>query len=138
MKTPVELFICLFLILSVLHNNSNEAFIIRFKMLTFLWLKRIAGFEYGYGLGNGFLSCVSSLCNVNMFCMVQCSYQVWNPNASPYPYLSPALCLSHYRRAKRTCQRTRVCHLARYLRKKSITAFDSIAFTYRLHCTHRQ
>ena len=49
MKTVerVELFICLFFIVPVLHNNSKEAFIIRFKVLTFLGLKGIAGFEYG-------------------------------------------------------------------------------------------
>ena len=26
-----------------------------------------------------------SLCNVNMFCVVQCSHQLWNPNLSRYP-----------------------------------------------------
>ena len=34
-----------------------------------------------------------SLCNVNIFCTVQCSHWVWNLNPSPY------LCLSHIRRS---------------------------------------
>ena len=34
-----------------------------------------------------------SLCNVNMFCTVQCSHRVWNQNSSP----CPAMCLSHKR-----------------------------------------
>ena len=32
-----------------------------------------------------------SLCNVNMFCIVQCSHQVWNSNPSPYTSPFPAM-----------------------------------------------
>ena len=70
-----------------------------------LWLKHIAELGYGYGLGLGFMSHAEirsidlspSLCNVNMFCIVQCSHRVWNPCQSTYPYPSLAMQLSHYR-----------------------------------------
>ena len=32
-----------------------------------------------------------SLCNVNMFGIVQCSHRVWNPNPRPYPSPSPSM-----------------------------------------------
>ena len=62
-----------------------------------LWLIYIAEDGLGYGLRLGFLYCTElgsrdwslSLCNVNMFCIVQCSHWVWNPN--PYPSLSTAM-----------------------------------------------
>ena len=55
----------------------------------------IAGYGLGYGPGLGFLSCTEvgsrdlspSLCNVNMFCIVQCKYWVWNRSPSPYAVL---------------------------------------------------
>ena len=53
------------------------------------------GYRYGLGflsypeLGSRDLS--PSLCNVNVFCIVQCSYRVWNPNPSLYPSPSPAM-----------------------------------------------
>ena len=44
---------------------------------------------------HGFLSYTEigsrGLCNVNMFCIVQCSYQVWNCSPSPYPSPSPSM-----------------------------------------------
>ena len=58
------------------------------------WLKHITGLGYGYRLKTGFLFCAEigirdlwpCLCNVSMFCIVQCSHRVWNP--------SPEMCLS--------------------------------------------
>ena len=56
----------------------------------FNWLIYIAGDGLRYRLGLRFLSCTeigsrdssSSLCNVNTFCIVQCSHQVWNLDPS--------------------------------------------------------
>ena len=53
----------------------------------------------GYALGLGLLSYTDigsrnpspSLYNVNMFCMVQCSHWVWNPNLSSYPSQFPSM-----------------------------------------------
>ena len=60
-----------------------------------LWLIYIAGDGPRYRLEPGFLSYTETgsrdlslgLCNVNMFGIVQCSHQIWNPNLSPYPSL---------------------------------------------------
>ena len=60
-------------------------------------LKALPGSDIGYGLGLGFQSYAEirnrdrnpSLCNVNMFCIVQCSHQVWNLSPSPCQYPSP-------------------------------------------------
>ena len=57
------------------------------------------------GLGLGFPSFTEigsrhpslSLCNVNVFCIVQCRSRVWNPNPSLYPSVSPVMKMSHYR-----------------------------------------
>ena len=61
------------------------------------WLIYIAG--DGLGLWFWFLSCTEigsrdlspNLCNVNMFCIVQCRHWVWNPNPTPSPSRSPAM-----------------------------------------------
>ena len=37
-----------------------------------------------------------SLCNVNMFCMVQHSHRVWKPNLSLYLSPSPSMRMNHY------------------------------------------
>ena len=34
---------------------------------------------------------IQSPCNMNMFCIVQCSYLFWNPNPSPYLNPGPAM-----------------------------------------------
>ena len=67
---------------------------LRLHWTRFWWLLYMAGDGFRYGLG--FLSYTEigsrnpspSLCNGNMFCIVQCSHWVWNPN--PNPYLSPS------------------------------------------------
>ena len=57
----------------------------------------IAGLGYGCRLGVGFLNSAEigirdlSLCNVNMFCIVQCRH--WVLNLSPGLYLSPSLAM---------------------------------------------
>ena len=56
----------------------------------------------GDGLGLGFFTYTEigsgntgpSLCNVNMFCIVQCSHRVWKPNLSLYQ--SPSQSMSHH------------------------------------------
>ena len=61
-----------------------------------LWLIYTAGYGLGYRLILGFLFYTEvgsrdpslSLCNVNLFCIVQCSHQVWNPNLYPSSSLS--------------------------------------------------
>ena len=69
------------------------------KKLLVVMLIYIADYGLWYGLGLGFLSFTEigsrdlspSLWNVNMFCIVQCSHQVWNMSPSPYPSLSPEM-----------------------------------------------
>ena len=59
----------------------------------------IAGDGLWDGLRAGFLSFTEiesrglspSLCNVNMFCIVQCSHRAWNPNPSLYLSPSPSM-----------------------------------------------
>ena len=61
------------------------------------WLIYIAGDGLRYGLG--FMSYKEigsrdqspSLCNVNMFCTVQCSHLDWNQNLSLYRNPSPSM-----------------------------------------------
>ena len=52
-------------------------------------IKHITGLGYGYGLRLGFLFYSEirnrdqslNLCNVNMFCIAQCSSRPWNPKS---------------------------------------------------------
>ena len=62
-------------------------------ILYLLWLNYIDGFEYDLGLGLLYYAEIESRdpSDVNMFCMVQCSHLVLNPNLNPYPYPSPVM-----------------------------------------------
>ena len=84
-------------------NGKGELFLYKkMILLTFGWRYTgcslcfiyIAGDGLGQGYGLGFMCCTEvgggrsrdlSLCNVNIFCTVQCSHWVWNLNQSLCP-----------------------------------------------------
>ena len=65
-----------------------------FWNLYLLWLIYIArdGLRFGFLSEIGRRDPSPSLCNANMFCIVQCSLRVSNPSPNPSPY--PSLSLS--------------------------------------------